>query len=165
MREDTAMFRAIGPRSTVIALLALLGVSLAVFWPSWRGELKALGYYPVIVVLNGRLAVVETQPELSLSLAARVSSGKAPSSSILYGSGHTSVLHDGGKPDEGAADFDLEGWVTAEGMVSLTGEVVKSKDPALIGQYISITASEQTGDVILKFGSLILVGNGKVIIR
>ena len=61
--------------------------------------------------------------------------------------------------------FDLSGWVTAEGMVSLTGRVVKAKDPALIGQVISITASEQTGDIVLTFGELILIGNGKVMIR
>jgi hypothetical protein len=148
-----------------ITVLALLSVSLAVLWPSWRSELKALGYYPVIVVLSGQLTVVETQPELSLHLAAQVSSGRAPVSSILYGSGHTSVLHDGGKPEEGAVRFDLSGWVTAEGMVSLTGRVVKAKDTALIGQVISITASEQTGDIVLTFGELILIGNGKVMIR
>jgi len=159
------MSRTLSTRSMVATIVALLGVSMAVFWPNWRGELKALGYYPVIVVLNGQLAVVETQPELSLRLTAQVSSGRAPVSSILYGSGHTTVLHDGGKPDGSAAHFDLTGWVTAEGMVSLTGRVVRSKDPALIGQKISITASEQTGDIVLTFGDLILIGKGNVMIR
>ncbi len=159
------MSRTTSPRSMAITVLALVGVSLAILWPGWRGELRALGYYPVIVVLNGKVTVVETQPELSLHLAAQVSSGKTPGSSILYGRGSTSVLHDGAKPDEGAAQFNLSGWVTAEGMVSLTGQVVKAKDPALIGQPISITASEQTGDVVLTFGELILTGNGNVMIR
>jgi len=148
-----------------IAFVALLGVSLALLRPGWRGELRALGYYPVIVALNGQLSVVETQPELSLHLTAQVSSGKAPVSSILYGRGSTSVLHDGGKPSEETTHFDLSGWLTAEGIVSLTGHVVKSRDPGLIGQEISITASEQTGEIVMRFGDLILVGNGKVMIR
>jgi hypothetical protein len=159
------MSRTIGPRSMAITALSVVAVSLAILWPGWRGELKALGYYPVIVILNGQLSVVETEPELSLHLTAQVSSGRDPGSSILYGAGSTSVLHDGGKPEEGAAHLDLRGWVTPEGMVSLTGRVVRAKDPALIGQEISINASEQTGNIVLTFGDLILVGNGKVKIR
>ena len=159
------MHRTVSPRSMVITVLSFLGVSLAILWPNWRGEIKALGEYPVIVVLNGQLTVVESGSELSLRLAAQVSSGKTPVSNILQGNGSTSVLHDRGKPSASATHFDLTGLLTADGWVILQGKVVKSNDPLLVGETVSITANEQTGHIYMMFCGLILEGDGKVVIR
>jgi len=150
-------------RVTVTIGMAFACLVLALCLPQWRSELRAQGYYPTAVVVNGRLSMVDS-PELELQLQVSARSSRRLNTPLAGQGSIRAVGPESRDAEVRLSRFSLTGSVTGS-WVTMGGAVTFSTDPALIGIPVLITADEQTGEIMLYFGEIVLEGSGTVLVR
>ena len=147
----------------IVAIVAALGVALigmTFLGPTTSTEAS----HRTVVTVRGN--VTNVTPGLGTIFVTAQASG--PTSGTLTGQGHDGPPNGSGASgapgNPGVCPFPLTGSLSGS-VVTLSGTVSFSSNPAFVGAPVSITANASTGAITFNFAGFIFTGTGSVVVR